>query len=140
MARIVGKDAALYLNISGTWNFVADLFDWSFDYESVTFDASIKGDLSERPVVSHGRGRLSAKRYVEAVAAFSLADLVTTAARYDWAVVSVDTVPPAPSGFSTNANAKIQGTGYVVRAQAHAPQSLVEDSFELLLDTVPVIQ
>jgi hypothetical protein len=138
--RIVGKRAALYV-YSGSWNYVADIFDWSVECETVTLDASIKGDVAERMIPSHTRGRLTARRYVQA--GLALANNVVNAAvsgtRLDWAVVSVDTIPPTVSGFTGNAFAKIQGTGYVTRGTVDAPRGPVVDGWEVSFDTVPVM-
>jgi hypothetical protein len=139
MPRIVGKAGSLLLNISGSWNFVADIYNWELSYEMVTLDASIKGDGAQRLTVSHGQGRLSAKRYVEVGGAFALGDLITSGLRYDWAVVALDTAPPSPAGFTTNTGAKAQGTGYFVRAQMSAPRGMVQDDMEMALDTLPII-
>jgi hypothetical protein len=138
--RIVGKRAALYV-FSGSWNFVADLFDWSVEVETTTADASIKGDVAARMIPINTHGRLTAKRYVQSTLA--LANNVVNAAvsgtRLDWAVVSVDTIPPTVSGFTGNAFAKIQGTGYVTRGTVSAPRGPVVDEWEVQLDTVPVL-
>src|SRR5438046_2238673 len=138
--RIVGKRAALYV-FSGSWGYVADLHDWTVEAETVTHDVSIKGDVAERMIPSHTRGRLTAKRYVQA--GLALANNVINAAvngtRLDWAVVSVDTIPPTVTGFTGNAFAKIQGTGYVTRGTVNAPRGPVVDEWELTFDTVPTM-
>jgi len=139
MPRIVGKQGSLLLFLLGAWNYVADIYDWQLAYEMVTLDASIKGDSAQRLEISHGQGRLTAKRYVQVGGAFALGDTITAGVRLDWAVVTVDTVPPTPTGFSGNISAKAQGTGYVVRATMGAPRGMVQDDFELQLDTLPVI-
>lgn len=138
--RLVGKRASLLINSSG-WNYVADLYDWNLEVETVTFEASIKGEVAERHVPSHIRGRLTARRYVQSVAA--LANNVITAAvngtRLDWAIVGVDTIPPTPANFSGNAAIKAQGTGYVTRGTIAAPRGAITDDWEMTLDTVPTI-
>jgi hypothetical protein len=138
--RIVGKRAALYV-FSGSWNYVADIFDWTLEVETVVENASIKGDIAERQSPSHTRGRLTARRYVQGTLA--LANNVVNAAvngtRLDWAVVTVDTIPPTTSGFTTNSFAKAQGTGYVTRGTLSAPRGMVIDEWEMTLDTVPAL-
>jgi hypothetical protein len=82
---------------------------------------------------------LTAKRYVELGGHFALGDLITAGARLDWAVVSLDAVPPDPSAFSGNTSGKAQGTGYITRATMGAPRGMVTDDFEMTLDTLPAI-
>jgi hypothetical protein len=135
MARITGKNGALYLFLSGSWTAVGDLYDWDLNYEMVTLDGSIKGDGAERLAVSHGQGRLSAKRFVQGALTFVFADLITAGARLDWALVTIDT---GVANFSTNPNAKIQGTGYLVRSQTRDPRGMAEDNMEIQCDTTPV--
>ena len=138
--RLVGKRASLLI-YSGSWSFVADLYDWTLEAETVVYDAAIKGDLWERQIPSHGRGRLTARRYVQTTLA--LANNVLNAAvsgtRLDWALVVLDTIPPTPAYFSGNTNAKMQGTGYVTRGTVAAPRGAVQDDWEMQLDTLPVM-
>jgi len=142
MARVTGKAAAMYVNNGGGWAYVADLYDWVCDTELVLLDASIKGDSAERHMVSHTRGRLSAKRYIENAGVAALGDFLTPGVRLDFAVVVLDPAlpgTPAPTGFSTNTTAKIQGTGFVTTSHITAPRGMATDEVEIQMDTVPVI-
>lgn len=136
MARYTGKSAALYVANAGTFSAVADIYDWEISTEVVTHDVSIKGDKWERQIPSHGRGRLTAKRYVQTtlVLAQNILAAIDSGTRIDWAVVAIDT---GVNNWTTNANVKIQGTGFIDRGSASAPRGPVQDNWELILDTEP---
>ena len=143
MARTTGKQAALYVNNGGGWNYVADLYEWTAETELVLLDASIKGDNAERHMASHTRGRLSARRYIQVGGPAALGDFLTPGVRLDFAVVVRDPANVAgvadPTGFTGNTTAKVQGTGYVTQSRINAPRGLATDEWELQYDTVPVI-
>lgn len=157
MARLTGKNGALYIsaNNGSTWSWVGDLYEWRLDLRTITFAVSIKGSATDRRQPSHLEGRLTARRYVQSTGALApnvVGASPTTDAgthnfvpgvRLQWAVVAVD--PGFPSGgnpntFSTNANVKAQGTGYVDQGHFGAPRTQVEDDFELIVDTLDVMQ
>ncbi len=145
MARLTGKDAALYLYVSSSWTYAADLYDWTCDTDETLLECRMKGDLAMRYMPSHTSGRLSAKRYVEVGGTTFLGALLTPQVRLDFAVVIRDPAlfaqsgAPDPTSFSGNASGKIQGTGYVTKSHVNAPRGLSTDEFELTFDTVPVI-
>jgi hypothetical protein len=152
MPRLTGKNAALYLsfNDGSSWAWVADLYDWVVEIQLITFAASIKGDRFDRRVPSHLEGRLTARRYVQSTSVLAASILAANnqldgsfafseGQRIQWAVVGVDPAFPTAgdaSGFSGNANTKVQGTGYVDRAHLAAPRTQLEDDFEIQIDTL----
>ncbi len=145
MARLTGKDAALYLYVSSSWTYAADIYDWTADTDLALLECRIKGDGAMRHMASHTSGRLSAKRYAEVSGTLALGELLTPGTRLDFAVVIRDPAlfaqsgAPDPTTFSGNASGKIQGTGYVTKSHVNAPRGLATDEFELTYDTVPVI-
>lgn len=139
--RISGKNAAIYFYSGSAWLLVFDAYEWEAEWETITVDASVKGDAFERQQPTHGRGRVRCRRYVEPGATLALANNVGNAflngTRIDFALVSVD---QGASNFSTNPNVRIQGTGYATRGTVRSPQrSGFEDDLEITLDTVPAL-
>jgi hypothetical protein len=159
MARLTGKNAALYISPDGvaTFAWVADLYEWVAEIRLVTFASSIKGDRFDRRTQSHLEGTLTARRFVENVLAnLALANLIvgannviaagpsfafTQGNRIQFAVVGADQGFPA-GGNAANFTSvstlgpKIQGTGYITRAHVGAPRERIEDDFEMILDTL----
>jgi len=140
MARITGKDCSLYFYTGAAWVRAADLYEWELNYEDVLLDVSIKGDLVERMMPSHFRGRLSAKRWTEDVSGslvFTL--LAATNGRVEFAVLGIDTLADTDASSFSTSPVRVQATGYVTRGQAMVPREGVQDNLEIVLDTYPAV-
>lgn len=139
MARITGKNGALYVFNGSAWVLVLDNYEWEAEVETVTVDGSVKGDVFERQMPTHGRGRVRCRRYVEPGATLALANNVLNAisngTRIDFALVSID---QGVSNFSSNPNVRVQSAGYVTRGTVRSPQrSGFEDDWEITMDVLP---
>lgn len=158
MARLSGKDAALYLsaNAGSTWAWVPDLYDITLDVPQITYAARIKGDRIVRRVPSHlGECKLSARRWVTATSALAALTFTylnsidgsthafTEGVRVEWAIVGVDPNFPTggdPAGFSSNSNIKAQGTGYLQSGHIGFPREHIEDDCVIAVDTLLSLQ
>lgn len=129
MARITGKDGAVYLgaNIAGLAK-VADIYDWAFDAEVEVRSARIKMDLFERVSPAFGRATFTAKRRVEdpAVGAVELKDSANVGERLACRLDLVDN----NSNFH-----QIRGHGYFQAATLNAPRDAVDDTFTFIFDS-----
>jgi hypothetical protein len=127
MARIVGKNAALYLGASPVK--VGDIFDWTFEATVENVPCSIKMDAYERFIPSFGTARLTAQRYVNTRTLLlnETLDAISNAEQQTFRLDLVD----ASGSFS-----QISGTGYINRAALAAPRGMVVDDFELVVDGI----
>jgi hypothetical protein len=128
MARLTGKNGAVYLDVVGTMTKIADIFDWEFHQNTTVYDVSIKGDPIERFVPSHSSGvRFTAKRYNQGLQAFAgiPTDAALNATLETWRLDLVDA-----SGSFT----QITVYGYAIAASTNAPRGMSEETIEIQCD------
>lgn len=140
MARLTGKDCSLYFSTGSAFARVADLYEWELNYEDVLLDVSIKGDVVERNMPSHFRGRLTAKRWVQDTASsLVLSVLAASNSRVEFAVMGKDSLADTTAADFTTAPVRLQATGYIARGQTMVPREGIQDNFEIALDTYPTV-
>jgi hypothetical protein len=137
MARYSGNAGAVY--VGGTTNTggtkVLDVYDWVWDANTELLNASIKGDVLERWVASHGMGyKFTAKRRSQGAASVFPAfvfDSAVNNTRGHWRLDLVD----ANGSF-----VQIYGEGFAKSTSLNAPaDQAVEETFELAFDEAVVV-
>jgi hypothetical protein len=125
MARRTGKLAALWLG--APLSKVGDLFEWSFEENGEMLNCSIKGDLYERFVASHGNARITAKRYLNTsgIRTAALIDAVNNNQQVAFRLDIVD----ADAG-----NSQLSGFAFMSRVTLTAPRGMVVEDFEMQVD------
>jgi hypothetical protein len=128
MPRLTGKNGRVYLNAepSGVVQ-IADIFNWEANFSSTLMNCSIKGDLKDRFVFSHGTGTFTAERYVQTKATMSglIASEIAVGNRISFELYLVN----ADATYS-----KITGQGYITRADISAPHAKAVDRIEVQMD------
>jgi hypothetical protein len=128
MARLTGKNGAVYVKIVSTFTKVADIFDWEFHNNTTVYDISIKGDTIERWIPSHNSGvRFTAKRYNQGTTVFPLQviDSAVNATQTEWRLDLID---------NNNSFVQITVRGYAIAGSTSAPRGMSEETFELQID------
>ena len=136
MARLTGRFGTL--QIGGTR--VADLFDWTLEYTVEALPCPIKGEKANTVSVGGIDTRITASRFWDDQStgnATSLSKLAVDQMANDPPGAIVTYVLQQIDGVADNA--KVSGTGVVVRGGLNAPRGLSNDTFEIVGIDVPTI-
>jgi hypothetical protein len=133
MARFSGNAGAVYVGASPVK--VADIYDWQWEANTELLNASIKMDVIDRFVPSHGTGyRFTAKRRSQGAAS------VFPAFVFDSAVNATQTVWRLDLVDNNNGFIQISGKGYAKSTSLNAPaDQAVDETFELQFDEAVVV-
>lgn len=132
-ARITGRLGSVWIEVSGALVKVADVYDWTYEESLTTFNCTIKGEAFSRFRPGQNAARVTARRYVQAVAN---AAIFTTQVEYAIAT-------GLPLQFTlygvdgSTAFAYISGQGYVTRGTLSAPHEKMTDELEITVDGIP---
>ena len=132
MARLGGNSGAVYVGASPAK--VLDIYDWVFEASTELLNASIKSDVIERWVPSHGTGyRFTAKRRNQGTTVFP-------AFVFDSAVNATQTVWRLDLVDNNNSFVQISGKGYARTTSLNAPaDAAVDETFEVQFDEAVVV-
>lgn len=143
MARITGKQGAVYIGGTSTGNKIADLYNWTLEVDVEMAECSVKADKHEKYVVGRTTSRVTAERYVTNPTA--LASLAVTAGgtggnstggtTVTFKLEGLDDTPgSAPAGGPV-----ITGEGYVSKGNLTVPRGLITDTLEITGNQMPVV-
>lgn len=150
MPRITGRFGTL--TIGGVA--IADLFNWTLEFEVEFAEAAIKGEVFNTGAIGGFTGRVTAERFVNSsngagAGVLTLATLVVSQSAAGTGVSGgiasgvgpgseVTYVLDQLSGGGANL-ATITGVGVVRRGTLTAPRDLANDTFEIQMNSVPVV-
>jgi hypothetical protein len=132
MARLGGNFGAVYVGTSPVK--ILDIYDWTWEASTELLNASIKMDIIERWIPSHGTGyRFTAKRRNQGTTVFPalVFDSAVNATQTTWRLDLVD---------NNNSFVQISGKGYARTTSLNAPaDTAVDETFELQFDEAVVV-
>lgn len=150
MARLTGRQGTLSVSAAT----IADLFDWTCEWEVEWVAAPIKGEVFNTGAIGGFTGRVTARRFVNNanpanITHISLAGIVVSTSAAGANIASGVSTGEGPgsevtyvlnvvSGGGVNVDT-ITGTGIVRRGTLNAPRDLANDSFELEMTSIPVV-
>lgn len=151
MSRIVGKLGALYLDDFGVTTGlvkVADIYDWTLDFEIDWDECGVKGTNTEDYSAGVVTGTVRAQRFLTdsatdpAAGPALLRTLTSQATTYVKSVTAgakilykLENIDGAPF---TAAN-EITGSGVVRRSTMNNPRAMANESIEIMLTSIPVV-
>lgn len=145
MARLTGRFGTL--SVGG--NAIADLFNWTLDFDVEALPCAIKGEASNPVAIGGIDVRITAERFVDNAGGSTLAKLAVdhfTLTTPGTSGATVSAIPGAAVEYildqdptTGSGGARITGSGVVTRGSLTAPRGLANDRFEVVGTTVPVV-
>ena len=146
MARITGKLGRIFLN-NGAGLFIADLFEWTAEFELEMEPCAIKGEIEENYAVGGFSGRIRAQRYStdgsnDSVFASGVVATANTAANDGTGVngpsrriqYRLEQIAGAAAG------AIVGGQGIISRGGLNTPRGgMALDTIEIMMTSVPAV-
>lgn len=142
MPRITGKLGRISLNAGGA--FVADLFNWTAEWELELEPCGIKGEIAEKYSVGAFTGRITAERFStttdnDSVFADGARDTANTA----------NTIGSAGGGEQISyvlqqvsgglQGTSIAGIGIISRGSLTSPRAMALDTLEIQMTSIPTL-